>query len=142
MHKVVQTPGRWGSPAVPRAGETASIVVHAWQGGQLPSPAAPDDRGVGLGAAGRGDQDDPLPRWRARLLEPWRLGDAGLEGPRHGGLWQGWPRAVVRIDLAARLARGPRSSLGAGVGDVEGRRAPPRGHEGHVARPGQSPGAD
>jgi hypothetical protein len=70
VHAVVQTPGRCGSPAVTRAGETASIVGHAWQGGQLPSPAAQDDRGVGLGAlAGVGDPDgiarDSRPRLRA-----------------------------------------------------------------------------
>jgi hypothetical protein len=92
--------------------------------------------GWGLGAAVRFDHADHMQRWRALLLEPWRLVEAGLEVPLPGGLLQVWPGEVVIINRAAILAMGAPSSLGAGVGEGQGRIAPQLGHEVHGALPG------
>jgi hypothetical protein len=77
-----------------------------------------------------------MQRLRELLMEELRLVEAGLDVPLHGGLLQIWPWDVVIIDLAAILARATPSSLGAGVGEVQGRIAPQRGNEVHVALPG------
>jgi hypothetical protein len=140
VHDVFQTPGLFGLTEVTLDWETQSIVVHKWHVGQLHITAEQDDMGLGLGAAVRFANDDHMQRLRARLMEQWRLVAAGLNVPLHGGRLQVWQRDVVIIDLAAILAMGTPSSLGAGVGEVQGRLAPQLGNEGHVALPGHRQG--
>lgn len=85
--------------------------------------------GLGLGAEVRFDNDDHSQRLRELLMKPLRLVEAGLDVPLHGGLLQVWQWDVVIIDLAAIRAMGTPSSLGAGVGEVQGRIVPQRGNE-------------
>lgn len=127
-----QPPGRWGIAAVKRHGAPPPIIVNEGRRRHVHVTADQHALGAGGGAQGGRGEEDAMPRRLARLVEPWRLRETGLEGSLPGRLCAVWPREVGVIDLRAIRAVGPPPGLGAGGGAVQRGSAPERGKQGHV----------
>lgn len=112
VHEVFQTPGLFGIPDVPR--NLAPQTIRGYEGRvrQVHVTAAQDDMGAGLRVPVRLRHDDDMQRLRAFLVEQLPLGQAGLDMPRHEGLFEIVPRDVVVRHLVAILALGNRSAYG------------------------------
>jgi hypothetical protein len=81
------------------------------------------------------DDDDDIQRVCECLVEPWRLVQTGLDVSLHRGCFAALCREVVVLQRAAILAMRPPPGLGASIGAVQRRIAPPLGKQGHVALP-------
>jgi hypothetical protein len=133
IHAVFQAPVLLSISKVQLDVAPQTVIVHEWCGRQSQSTAAQHALGTGVGAhVGLGDDDD-LQGWRALLVEPWHLVQAGLAVPRHGRLFEVWPREVVVSPLGALLAPGTSPSIGTRRGEGQRRIAPQLGNEGQAA---------
>jgi hypothetical protein len=81
-----------------------------------------------------------MQRLRKLLVQQFRLVPPGLDVSRHGGLFEELARDIVVIHFVAILAMGATPSIGAAVGEVQGRIASPFGNPRQVALPSHMPG--
>ena len=77
--------------------------------------------GPSLGVQVGLDDDDDIQRLRELLVEQLCLVDTGLDRPFHSSVYEGLLWQVRVSYLAAILAPGPPSGIGAGVGEVQGK---------------------
>jgi hypothetical protein len=140
VHEVVPSPVLLGVTEVEHQLEAQAAVVLELMVGEFQVAAEEDDRRPGVCMqVGLADADD-IQRVRERLVEPWGLVEAGLDGACDGGGVEIHSRDVAVIQLAAILATWATPSIRAFVGHRYSRVSASRGDARHTARWGHVQG--
>jgi hypothetical protein len=135
VHEVFEAPVLLGISKVKLNVAPSAIIGHEGGIRQGQVTAEQDHMGAGLRAPVRLHAEEDMHRVRDLLVEQLRLGEARLDVPVHGGVFELPLGKVVVSNLAAILATGTSPSLRAWIGEVQGGIAPQLGHEGQSALP-------